>query len=170
MLLHSYRYFAAPIQQAPAPKQLLALLAPPPLSLGHRPAEIGPLYGASLAPDDASGQAVRLEVGANRSHTSPRAVVHVGPHKTGTTTLQMYLKQNNDRLREVGPRYPSLDQVVREDACTFNTMSGTLVRHVFGGKGVEARMAAMRRALNSSRAARSQKSGMAATQNALPGM
>ena len=39
-----------------------------------------------------------------------------------------------------------------EDLCTFNTMSGTLVRHVFGGPGVEARMARMRSTLNSSRA------------------
>ena len=39
----------------------------------------------------------------------------------------------HDLLREFGPQYPALYQVVPEDLCTFNTMSGTLVRHVFGG-------------------------------------
>ena len=66
----------------------------------------------------------------------------------------------HDLLREFGPRYPSLYQAVPEELCTFNTMSGTLVRHVFGGSGAKARVVRMRWALNSSLAAhRSRKRG-----------
>ena len=66
----------------------------------------------------------------------------------------------HDLLRDFGPRYPSLYQAVPEELCTFNTMSGTLVRHVFGGSGAKARVVRMRWALNSSLAAhRSRKRG-----------
>lgn len=58
-----------------------------------------------------------------------------------------------DLLREFGSQYPALYQAVPEELCTFNTISGTLVRHVFGTSGAKARTALMRRALNSSRTA-----------------
>jgi len=37
----------------------------------------------------------------------PRYVVHIGPHKTGTTYIQSRLDAARDRLRAVGVTYPA---------------------------------------------------------------
>src|SRR5437016_5255870 len=36
-----------------------------------------------------------------------RCFLHIGTEKTGTTTIQSFLAQNRDRLREQGVMYPS---------------------------------------------------------------
>ena len=33
-------------------------------------------------------------------------IIHVGPHKTGTTTIQRYLSENKDKLERAGILYP----------------------------------------------------------------
>ena len=61
-------------------------------------------------------------------------------------------------LHEFMPRYPSLAQVVAEDVCTFNLLSGTLVRHVFGSRGRAGKLKAMQQALRVLRSAKRKNS------------
>lgn len=42
-----------------------------------------------------------------------RYVVHIGPHKTGTTTIQQYLSDNRDRLLEQGVDFPKIGRIER---------------------------------------------------------